>query len=383
MEFLIDLALMVVAAKLFSDLFERFRMPELVGSILAGVLLGPVFGIVDIENIRPFGEIGIVLLLFIAGFEEIRMEEILKHKVTCALIGVIGSLFSFAGIYLLMTYFGYSMLTALFVGAALMATSISISIASLIKTGKINSKVGRITLGSAIIDDIIGLVGLSIVANIALTGHLPGLYEVGVILFEMALFFLIFVLCCYVFPKLIVWSRFMIVEEARFSMTLVLVLLLAFLAQTFGLSSVLGAFLAGVILSRVPELETRRFLEKVNVTSEGIFIPLFFAMIGMQIALSASIFNWFTLALFVVVLASKFIPNYLVSIFSRMKHREALGLGISMMPRGEVTLIIMLLGKSLGIIPEEIFVSVVFVILVTTFLVPALLEPVLQRSDTA
>ena len=310
------------------------------------------------------------MLLFVAGFEEIRMEEILKHKTVCSLVGFFGSIVPFVLGYLLSLAFGYDNLSSIFIGAALMATSISISIGSLIGSRKLNTKFGRITLGGAIVDDIIALIALAIIVNIGVYGHFPTFMEFGRIILGMALFFAIFVLCGYVFPKLIKWSRFMIVEEAKFSVVLVLVLLLAFSAEKLGLSTVLGAFLAGVILSRVPELETRSFISKINVTSEGIFIPLFFSLIGLELYFSFSVFSVFTLLLILVAILSKVIPSYLVGRFSKLNKFESLAMGIAMAPRGEVALIIVLLGKELGFINDVIFSSIFMLIIITTFIVP-------------
>ena len=377
MEFLLDLAIVLILAKVFGEFFERIEMPELLGAIVAGFLLGPILGLVDISNIASFGQVGLILLLFIAGFEEVDLEQMLRNKKSAILTGLLGSFVPLACGYFLAQYFGYNFGASLFIGVALAATSITISLGSFIAKGKLNTRVGRTILGASVVDDIVGLFLLAFVVSMALTGGFPSLGELGNIVFGMVAFAAIFLAAGWLFPKLVTLSKRFEAEEAQFSVTIVLVILLAFLADKLGLSTVLGAFLAGVILSHT-SIGTKRFSGKLDVVSEGFFIPLFFAWVGLQIVVDASALSMFTVALVVVALASKIVACYLAGVISGLNNKESVVLGLGMIPRGEVAMVILVLGSGIGVLSASVFSSFLILIFVSVFLTPILLSPLLK-----
>ncbi|MCK4327488.1 MAG: cation:proton antiporter [Candidatus Diapherotrites archaeon] len=377
MEFLLDLALVLILAKVFGEFFERIEMPELLGAIVAGFLLGPILGLVDINNIAAFGQVGLILLLFIVGFEEVNLEQMLRNKKSSVMAGLFGSILPLIAGYLLAQYFGFGFGASLFIGVALAATSITISLGSFIAKGQLNTRVGRTILGASVVDDIVGLFLLAFVVSMAATGALPSLGELGSIVFGMVAFAAIFLVAGWLFPKLVAISKRFEAEEAQFSVTIVLVILLAFLADKLGLSTVLGAFLAGVILSHT-SIGTKRFSGKLDVISEGFFIPLFFAWVGLQIVVDASALSMFTLALVAVALASKMIACYGAGMLSGLNNKESLALGIGMIPRGEVAMVILVLGTGIGVLSASVFSSFLILIFVSVFLTPVLLSPLLS-----
>ncbi|MBN3037576.1 MAG: cation:proton antiporter [Candidatus Diapherotrites archaeon] len=378
MEFLLDIAVLLISAKLLGEVAERLRLPELLGAIAAGFLLGPVLGLVDVQNVVRFGQMGLILLLFIAGFREVRVEEIMRNKKSSVLAGTLGALVPLVAGYFLGTYFGFSVITSLFIGSALAASSISISLGSFIEAGRLNTRVGRTVLGSSVVDDVLGLFILAVIVAVATTGSMPSVEVFSGIFFGILLFALVFLASIFLFPLLVRFSNKFKADQAQFSVTMVLVIMLALLAEKFGLSTVLGAFLAGVILSRVPQLATRSFLEKVDVVSEGIFVPLFFAWVGLQIALDAGAITLFTLALIVVALVGKLVGCYVAGALSGFTHVESLALGVGMIPRGEVALVILMLGAKAGVVSSSLFSSFLLLILVSIFLTPVLLAPLLR-----
>jgi len=223
----------------------------------------------------------------------------------------------------------------------------------------------------------VGLFLLAFIVSMALTGGFPSFGELGSIVFGMLAFAAIFLAAGWLFPQLVKLSKRFEAEEAQFSVTIVLVILLAFLADKLGLSTVLGAFLAGVILSHT-SIGTKRFSGKLDVISEGFFVPLFFAWVGLQIVIDSSAFSVFTLALVVVAIVSKIIACYGAGLLSGLNNKESIALGIGMIPRGEVAMVILVLGAGLGVLSASVFSSFLILIFVSVFLTPVLLSPLLS-----
>ena len=165
-------------------------------------------------------------------------------------------------------------------------------------------------------------------------------------------------------------------EEIQFSVVLIIVILLAYIAEIVGLSTVLGAFLAGVILSRVPMLETKVFSDKLHVVSEGMFIPLFFAWVGLGLSIvPAALFSWITLIIILIAILAKFVGGALSGLMLRMKIKEIIGLGIGMVPRGEVTLVVLMVANELiPNFPPVIFSTILILIAITTIITPLFLR---------
>lgn len=377
MHFLLDLAALLIFAKLFGELFERFELPELLGAIIAGFVLGPVLGLVDIANIALFGQIGLILLLFIAGFEEVDLEQMLRNKKQSIIAGTLGALVPMIMGYFLAKHFGFDFGASLFIAAALASTSITISLGTFIAKRKLNTRVGRTILGASVVDDSLGLFILAFIVSIAATGSFPGTTEIIEILFGMAAFVVIFVVAGWLFPRLVSISKRFEAEEAQFTITIVLVILMAFLAEKLGLSTVLGAFLAGIILSHT-SISTKAFSEKLDVVSNGFFIPLFFSWVGLQIAVDSNAISAFTIALITLALASKLIACYASGVLTGFNHKEALALGVGMMPRGEVAMVVLVLGADMGVVPTSVFSSFLILIFVSVLLTPLLITPLIK-----
>ena len=369
---------MLIAARIFGELFERIRLPSTLGYIVSGIIFGSATGIIPAEHIAEFGQIGLILLLFVVGFKEIDTEQLVKNKTAGILTGFLGAAISFGLTYWIGRLFGFPLITSLFLALALAATSISFSIASFIDLDKMNTRLGRAILGASVVDDIIGLVALAILTSFAATGGLNFL-EIGNILLGMFVFFIVFVAGGYVIPLLIKRLRTFRTQEIRFSLVLTVIILIAYFADVIGLSVVLGAFMAGLMLSRSPELETREFSNDMAVVSHGVFIPLFFAWVGLQIMIIPEMIGVFSILLVVVAITGKMLGACIAGIASRFNKIECLGLGLGMLPRGEVVLVILTIGKAMGLIPDIIFSSVFFVIVVTVIITPILLTLLLKN----
>ncbi|MBR9707024.1 MAG: cation:proton antiporter [Candidatus Diapherotrites archaeon] len=373
MFFLADLAIMLVAARLLGEVAGRFQLPPLLGYMFAGIILGPLLGIVEISNINNFAQIGLILLLFVAGFKEVDVEQFLSSKRIGTVMGILGGLIPGILAFYLGQTFNYGINTSLFLGVAVAATSISISLGTFISLGKLNTKVGRAVLSASIVDDVFGLILLAIISSMAAVGGFPGLMQWAEIIGGLLAFALVFVIGGWIVPKLLNAITSFRTEEVRFSIIFVLIVLIAYFAQLVGLSTVLGAFVAGIILSRSTQLHTKSFSDDLEVVSASIFIPLFFAWVGLSLQL-VSFDITFILFLTAFAVLGKLIAAMIAGAIEKFTFAESATLGIGMIPRGEVALIILTLGQELGVVPPEIFSSVFILMLITTIATPVTLS---------
>ena len=265
---------MLIAARIFGELFERVSLPATLGYMVSGIVFGSVLNLIPATDIEGFAQIGLILLLFIVGFKEIDTEKFMKNKKAGILTGFLGAAITFVLAYYLGMSFEFSFLTSLFLGLAIAETSISSSVATFISIDKMNTRLGRAILGASVVDDILGLIALALLTSFAATGAM-GLWEIASIIGGILLFFIVFVSGGYAVPFLMRKIRRFRSEEIRFSIVIAVIILVAYFAEFVGLSVVLGAFLAGVMLSKSRELETKEFSNDMSVVAHGIFIPLF------------------------------------------------------------------------------------------------------------
>jgi Kef-type K+ transport system membrane component KefB len=378
MNLILDVILVLLFAKLIGGLLEEIKMVELLGAILAGILLGPVLGLVEASNIEPFGRIGLILILFLAGFEEFPIAEILKEKFGIMTTGFLGGVIPFICGFVLGKIFGMPVTESLFVGGVMAATSVSIAAATLISTRKVNTKAGRYVIAGSIIDDIVGLLILILIIGFVSAGkfEMATFYPV---IAKVILFAVLFTALMVVVPKLfnlVFRSR---TDELEISTALVIILSLAYFSEILGFSSIIGAFLGGVMLSRIPALKTRIETQKFEAIALGFFVPFFFAWVGLEMNINLGIIGWFTLAFILVAMISKIASAFISGLVTKMKPIEMLAIGLAGMPRGEVALSVLIIGKKLGVVPDVLFGATLLLIIVTIFVTPIVLRPVLAK----
>lgn len=376
MNIILDIIIVLLVAKLLGGLFIRLKMVELLGAIVAGIILGPILNIVDISNIEHFGKIGLILVLFLAGFTEFNLKKILREKAGIFYTGILGGVIPFICGTILGLLFNFSTIESLFIGAIMAATSVSISVGTMINLNKVNTKVGRYTITSGIIDDLVGIVILIIILSIAITGTFSFL-ETSIALLKIVIFAALFLILLYIMPKLFNLIFKIRASEIEISIALVIILSLAYISENLGLSSIIGAFLAGVILSKVRGLKTNVEIEKFEAIGMGVFIPFFFVWVGMQLTLDISLISWFTLAFVLTAIFGKILAAYISGTIAKMTNIEKLSLGIATIPRGEVALSIILMGSGIGLVNQMVFGSTLILVLVTVILTPLLLRPLL------
>jgi len=378
--FLLAFASALLGAKLLGEICERLGQPAVLGELLAGVLLGPsMLGLVPLSaGILLIAEVGVLLLLFEVGLET-DLEELLRVGGPAMAVAVVGMALPFAGGYLLTRAAGFPTLTAIFVGAALTATSIGISSRVLSDLGLLASREGQIILGAAVADDILGLVVLAVVSQIAASGSVSA-WQAGKSALLSFGFLLVAIVAGLPLGRLLVRG----VGRANVRGILVAVsvafaLLAALGAQAAGSAAIVGAFAAGLVLARTNRSDDIRNAVRPTV---DVFAPIFFVAIGAQVDVrylnpaDASNRPALLLALGLIVVGSlgKFAAGW--AAWGRVR-RSFIGAG--MIPRGEVGLIFAQIGKQNGALPEPAFVAVVVAVFATTFLTPPLLKTLRPR----
>jgi len=377
---LTDLFVVLLAAKVGDEVFKRIGQPSIVGEILAGVLIGPsVLGLVEPgEVLEVFAELGVVFLLFWVGLET-RVSDIREVGRTALLVGVLGVALPFAGGLGLGAGLGEDAGTTVFLGAALVATSVGITSAVLIDLGVLGSRPSRTILGAAVIDDILAMIVLAVAVGIA-GGEGTGAPQVGnevtsiVVVAALAAAFVAFFALggtrvMQRWPRLLKEPRF---SESPLLPAVIVCLGLAAFAAQIGLAAIIGAFLAGMM---VAETKEQHPIEDEVAPLYAFFPPFFFAFIGLELDL-AELADAETLGLLALVTAVAAVTKLAGAWLGArsMGGREALFVGVGMVPRGEVGIIVAGIGQATGVIDAQLFAVIVGMSVATTLLAPPLLR---------
>ncbi len=370
----------LLAAKLGDELFRRLGQPTLVGEILAGVLIGPsVLGLVEPDEVlEVFAELGVVFLLFWVGLET-RLSDLREVGRAAALTGGLGVALPFAAGVGLGVALGESAATSVFLGAALVATSVGITSAVLLDLDVLASRAGRTILGAAVIDDVLAMVILAVAVGIGENG---GVDAAGLaVVVAMALAFVAFFA---VGGTELLRRRPQLLHAPRFSESpllpaVLLCLGLAAFAAQIGLAAIIGAFLAGMIVAETREAHP---IEAEVEPLYAFFPPFFFAFIGLQVDLAAFA-DAGTLALLaattVLAAATKFAGAWLGA--RSLGARDATIVGVGMVPRGEVGIIVAGIGAAAGVVDAELFAVIVGMSILTTLAVPPVLRARLASGE--
>lgn len=383
------LVILISAAKLGGYISLRLGQPSVLGELIAGLILGP--SLLDTLHHTPFtsqhldetialmAEMGVLLLMFLAGLE-LHIKDLVKSGKVAALAGTLGVVVPVVMGYGIGHLFAMETLPALFIGLVLAATSVSISAQTLMELRVLRSRVGIGLLGAAVFDDVLVILGLSII--LALTADGGGLADVGLVLLRMTLFLVaasaVGVLAL---PRLSRRVDKLPISQGLVAFVLVTLLLFAWAAEALGsMAAITGAFLAGLFLSRSPLRD--RIQSGVSVIAYGFFVPIFFISVGLvadaHMLVGSGI--WLIVAMVVVAIISKVFGAGLGARLAGFTHRESLQLGVGMMSRGEVGLIVATLGVNQGLLSPQVFSGVVGVVIVTTLLTPPALRLLFAQS---
>ena len=370
----IPLAILLVfgSAKLLAEVFERLRMPGIVGEILAGVLIGPsMLGWVHPDQVgATLAELGIMFLLFRVGLE-VKATELMRVGGTAALVASLGVVVPFFLGWGIMYLWHAPPIESIFVGAAMVATSVGITAQVLASKGLLDHTASRIILAAAVIDDVLGLIVLAVVSSMARGSiNVPELTLTAL----AAVGFTLVVAkwgtraMGQVVPRL---ERGLRAGDVQFNLAMIALFGLALLAMYAGVAAIIGAFLAGMALSESLEHRVHYLVHGVS----ELLIPFF--LVGIGLHLDISVFSKSeTLLLSSVILVAAVVSKMLGCGLGalRMGWADAVRVGVGMVPRGEVGMVVAQIGEKLGVIPPRVFGVVVFMSVATTILAPPLLS---------
>lgn len=387
--YLLDLALILLSTKVLSLVTKRFKLPQVVGALLAGLILGPaVFNVIDeTDFIKQLAEVGVIVLLFTAGLES-NLSEFKKSGKTSFIVATMGVIIPLIG----GTILAYCIndgkvgnvnifVQNIFIGSVLTATSVSITVETLRELGKVSTSVGNIIVGAAIIDDVLGMLVLTVITSLA-----DSSVSVVMIVVKMVAFFIFSVIVGIITYKLFnKWVDKYDIDKRRFVIvSFVICLLLSFSAEKFfGVADITGAYIAGLVLSS--NKETIYITKRFETLSYILLSPVFFASVGLNVKLpdlNGEIVI-ITIALIVVAILTKIIGCGLGAKLCGYNNMESIQIGSGMITRGEVTLIIASKGLTLGLISSYFLAPIIIMVVFTSIFTPILLKIVFSRDKSS
>jgi Kef-type K+ transport system membrane component KefB len=375
-ELLVGLAIVWLAAKIAGEGMTRLGQTAVLGELLAGIIIGPDgLGLVhETKILHALAELGVVLLLFEVGLES-DVHDLLRAGIQSTVVALIGVAVPFILGFGVMHWLGHPTLVAVFVGAALTATSVGITARVLSDLGRLQDAAAKVVLGAAVVDDILGLIILAVVTGVAQTGQLS--LSAIVSLSAKAVVFLAVAIALGIrfAPALIAYVARMKVRGTLIVYSVLFAVVLATIADLIGLAAIIGSFAAGLILAKT---EQREHVEEQITPVADLFVPIFFVTIGMKVQpMMLSPFgadNQFGLALLLTVIAvlSKLVTG--LSVYQRGVRRWPVAVG--MIPRGEVGLIFAGIGLGAGVVAGDLYSALVAMVMLTTFVAPPWLKAV-------
>ena len=381
--YLLDLALILLSTKLLGIITKKFKMPQVVGALLAGLIFGPaMLNILKETNfIIQLSELGVILLMFSAGLDT-DLNELKKTGKASFIIALFGVLIPLIGGFLVAYLFSdldlmkeattNVLLQNIFIGVILTATSVSITVEALKEMGKLNTSAGTAILGAAIIDDILGIIALTIISSMADTS-----VNVGFVLLKIVAYFIFVIVIGITSHKAFdIWMKYENRDRRRFiTAALVFCLLLSYVSEEiFGVADITGAFIAGLILSNV---ERKTYVaSRLDILSYSLLSQVFFASIGLKVVLPnmSMAIVMFATALTVVAILTKIIGADIGAKICHFSNKECIQIGTGMVSRGEVALIVASKGAALGVLSSVMLGPIVIVVVVTTIISPILLK---------
>lgn len=380
-QFLLRLAVILLCTKLLGILTKRVSLPQVVGALIAGVLLGPAcFGLIgETTFLDQIAELGVIVLMFTAGLET-DLDGLKRSGKAAFVIALIGVIVPLAAGFAVACFFNRGeFLQNVFIGVILTATSVSITVETLKELGKLSTRSGNAILGAALIDDVLGIVALTIVTSMAGQGA-----GIGIVLLKIVLFFALSLVVGVVLHKLVQkWFETTANDKRRFLVVaFALCLLYAYVAEDiFGVADITGAYIMGVIFAGTPKVA---YLEnRFDTLSCMLLSPVFFASIGLKVVLPqmSGAVVLFSVLLILAAVISKVVGCGLGARLCGYTGKDAFRIGVGMISRGEVALIVANKGIASGLMNDAFFGPVVLVVIVTTVITPILLKLVYKSKE--
>ena len=385
-EFFLDLAIILIASKLFGIAFRKIHLPQVVGILVAGLIIGPnVLGIVkESDFLVKMAELGVIMLMFTAGLET-DLKELKNTGLASLCIASLGVIVPLGGGYLLYSCFsGFAPVgseafyQAIFIGIIITATSVSITVETLREMGKLKGKVGTAILSAAIVDDVIGIILLTFVIGLKNPEAAP-----MKVVFNTVAFFVIAIIGGVIINLLFKYFDKKYPHKRRIPIYgFVLCLLMAYIAEYFfGIADITGAFVAGIILCNIQSSEY--IVEKIDINSYMLFSPIFFTSIGLKTEVTGvtTTVLLFSVCFVLVALLAKIIGCGIGAKLIGFSGHEALRVGVGMMARGEVALIVAQKGLSAGLMEPSLFTAVIFLVIVSSVITPIILKLLYKKED--
>lgn len=373
---ILQLAIILIASKIAGDISVRLGQPSVLGKLLIGIVLGPsLLGLVtETETIAEFSEIGVILLMFIAGLET-DLDEFKRTGKASTFVGFGGIIVPlvigyFTGMMMNMTQF-----ESWFLGLLLSATSVSISVQALKEMNQLKSREGSTILGAAVIDDVVVILALAFLMSFAGSD-----VNLGIAVLKKVLFFAgAFLVGWKVVPWFLKKFSPLKVSETVISSALIICFVFAYLAEFTGVAAIIGAYIAGIAIS-LTNFKQEVF-EKVETISYSIFVPVFFTSIGIKAQFEGITENFVLIVILsVIAILTKFIGAGIGAKISGFNMNSSFAIGSAMVSRGEVALIIASIGLETKLLTPEMFAVLVVVILVTTIVTPPLMKAFFQSK---
>ena len=389
---LISLAILLFAAKIFAEVFNKLKLPVVLGELLAGIIVGPfALGSLQLfdgkplvilnETVRQIGEIAGIVILFIAGLE-ITPREFLKGGAASFTVGACGVIVPFFVGYYVFVLFGLDGLQSVLIATALTATSIAISVRVLTELGKMQTKEAKLILGAAIVDDILAIAVLSVVTTMVQTGNVtPDLFNIVFLICKiLGIFVALLIGAIFIVPKILHAERLWKSRGSIEGIVTASFFGASGIAAAVGLSPIVGAFAVGMavasskIIRRVEE-----YVDKLEI----IFAPLFFSIIGAQVNLTGINLDVLFLSAIVIVVAitTKLLGCGLPAIAFLGNKSKVMRVGIGMISRGEVGLIVAGIGVTSGSLSSNIYTTVIIMVAMTTLITPVWLKRVYGKEQ--
>ena len=380
-----DLAIILIAAKFFGLIARKLKAPQVVGEIIAGLLIGPsLLGVVQLsDTISVFAEIGVVLLMFSTGLGT-NLKELIKAGPIATLIACVGVAVPLAGGTLLYSiFYGFAAVgstefyKALFIGTIMTATSVSITVAALQEMGHLKSFLGTTIVSAAVIDDVIGIVVLTCVLG-AGSGTGTGL---GKVLFNTVLFFATAIGVGLIAHFAMKWLDKRNPHTQRITIvSMAFCFAMAYIAEEyFGIADITGAYIAGIVLC---SMDDASYVERrVDISNYVLFAPVFFASIGLKTDISGLTpqILLFSVCFVIMALITKVIGCGLAAKICRFSWADSLKVGVGMMTRGEVALIVAQKGLDIGVVDSVYFTAVILLIVVSSVATPLVLKALFTK----
>ncbi|TWD92291.1 monovalent cation:proton antiporter-2 (CPA2) family protein [Neobacillus bataviensis] len=378
MEFIFELAIILLASKIAGDISVKLGQPSVLGKLLVGILLGPaVLGLVsNTSTLEELSQIGVILLMFIAGLET-DIDGFKRSWKASTLVGFSGIIVPFFIGFIAGVIMNMSTIEASFLGLLLSATSVSISVQALKELNKMKSKEGTAILGAAVIDDVVVIIALAFLMSVA-----GGDVNLSMIILKKVLFFAGAILAAWKLVPLIL-TKFapLKVTESVISGGLIICFLFAYMAELTGVAAIIGAYIAGLAIN-ITKFK-HEILKKTETISYSLFVPVFFTSIGVKASFEGISQHLSTIiGLSILAILTKLIGAAAGAKLAKFSWSSSLGIGAAMVSRGEVALIIAAIGLESHLISQELFAILVIVVLVTTLVTPPMMKYFFKKSQS-